>query len=83
MSDINIAFCRRMLKSIHADVREHFPAIKVSEAAVLDSGFGQYFFEYMDEGEPFRVYVKAQNAYEARYEGWGKFLGHKKVEGWT
>lgn len=81
--DVNIAFCRQTVASAHAEVRKHFPTIKVSEAAVLASGFGQYLFEYMEDGERFARYVSATNAYEARYKGWHKYLSYKDVEGWS
>lgn len=82
MSDVNIAFCRALLRSATEEVRKHFPGIKVSEAAVLDSGFGQYLFEFEHEGERFAEYVQADNAYHAKAEGWHKFLAHKRIEGW-
>ena len=81
MADINIIFCRSMLRSAHEEVRKHFPGIKVSEAAVLDSGFGQWLFELMHNGERYAEYVSADNAYEARFKGWHWFLGkHRIVE---
>jgi hypothetical protein len=83
MTDINIDFCRSMLRSAHEEVRKHFPGIKVSEAAVVGPSFGQYLFEFVHNGERFAEYVSADNAYEARYEGWHKFLAHHRIEGWT
>jgi hypothetical protein len=83
MTDINIAFCRRMLSSAHEEVRKHFPDIKVSDAGVVGPSCGQYLFELMHEGVLFSEYVSAGNAYEARFKGWHRFLAHKGIEGWT
>ena len=80
MTDIDIAFCRALLRSTIADVKLHFPGIKVSKAAVLGPSFGQYLFEYMHEGKRFAEYVSAGNAYEARCEGWNAFLRKHGVE---
>lgn len=83
MVDINIVFCRTMLKSMHAEVRKHFPRIKVRDAAVLHSGFrGQWLFEFMHQGERYAEYVSGDNAYEARCEGWQKFLRDKGIKEW-
>jgi hypothetical protein len=72
--DVNIAFCRSILKSAIKEVRLYFPGIKVSEAGVCGPSFGQYLFEFDHNGERFAEYVSAGNAYEARYKGWHVFL---------
>jgi DNA polymerase III alpha subunit (gram-positive type) len=83
MSDIDIDFSRSQLRLIHEVVREHFPKIKVSKAGVVGPSFRQYLFEFTHEGERFAEYVRAANAYEARYEGWAKFLAKHRIEGWV
>lgn len=84
MTDVNLKFCRILLKGVVADVRKHYPATKVSDAAVLKmSGGGTnqwWLFEYMDPAVGrFAVELQADNAYHARAEGWSKWLEAKGV----
>ena len=71
MTDINVAFCRRLLKEAHDEVRKHFPEIKLREAWVYGYGRGQWEFHGPDG---FYWHGRAGNAYDARYHGWMAWL---------
>lgn len=75
MTDINLAFCRHLMRGTHAEVRSLFPGVNVvKDTGVLRSGAGprpQYLFELVYQGKNYSTYVSADNAYEARHKGWG------------
>lgn len=78
MSEINIVFCRELLSMIHADVRKHFPEMKVRKAAwVYHTGRGRWEFHGPDR---YYWHGRADNAYDARYKGWRSWLTSKGLE---
>ena len=76
--DINITFCRTLLGLLRKDLEPL--GIRVNkDAAILDAGFGQWFFETnlphpTRHTEEFKIYVEGHNAYDARANGWYKYL---------
>jgi hypothetical protein len=75
MADINIAFSRSMLKSVHEEVRKRFPSFNLKKDAWVyqSGGRGSDFWEFHGPHN-FYVCMKAHNAYQARAEGWEAFL---------
>lgn len=76
MGDINIDFCRAMLREVQKDVKTHAPAVKLRDAWVYNTGRDHWEFHGPDE---FYWHGSASNAYEARYKGWCGWLRHKGV----
>ena len=76
--DINIVFCRQMLRRRHEELRNLFPGTRLmKDASVLQSSFpDQWLFEIVMHGIVWSEYVKADNAYEARCKGWDAFEAH-------
>lgn len=75
--DINTAFCRQLLKIVHADVRKAFPAIPNLMAAcgITQTMRDQYFAEIDIPGrERFTWDGDAYSATEARAKAWQALL---------
>lgn len=84
MTDINIAFCRRLLSEITKDLKKHFPEKRVViDAWVWNAGRDHWEFHgpalTPDAGE-FYWHGSASNAYEARYKGWSAWLQAKGID---
>jgi hypothetical protein len=77
MTDINIIFSRRLLAAAHADVKRHFPEIKLRDAWVYH--FGRDHWEFHGPSG-FYWDGRADNAYDARYHGWLAWLKSKGIE---
>lgn len=75
--DINIVFCRELLRLAHADVRKHYPGIKVSKAAWVYS-YGRTWEFHGPDG--FYWHGRAGNAYDARAKGWHAYLRYQGKE---
>ncbi len=74
--NINLVFCRNLLKSAIAEVRIHFPAVQTKFAWVWHIGRNHWEFH---GPEAFYWHGSADNAYDARYKGWMAWLKHKGV----
>ena len=78
MTDINISFSRALLSQI-------VPAVKAAgykptkDAWVWSGGLRDRCWEFHGPDE-FYWYGTADNAYEARYKGWGAFLRSKGID---
>ncbi len=58
--------------SVHADVRERFPNIRLmKDAWVIRTTFGQWEFHGPDN---FYTHFRAEDAYDARAKGWEEWL---------
>jgi hypothetical protein len=78
MADIDIAFCRSLLKLGAAEVKKHFPDIRTrKDAWVWDAGRDNWEFHGPDD---YYWHGRAGNAYEARYKGWMAWLEHKGIK---
>lgn len=79
MTDINISFCRELLKKAHELVKENFgDDINLKKDAwVWFDGHKGWEFRGPDK---FYWYGNADNAYHARYQGWMAWLKHKGVD---
>ena len=75
MQDINISFSREELKRTLADVKSAFPELKVKDAWVWHAGRGHWEFHFNE----FYWHGRADNAYEARSNGWAAYLSKKGV----
>jgi len=72
MSDIDIAFCREMLREAHALVKQAAPSINVrADAWVYHFMHDHWEFHGPDQ---FWWHGSAANAYDARYKGWMAWL---------
>ena len=77
MTDINAAFCRQLLKIVHADVRKAFPQIKnvVQAVGVTTLRTGQWCAEIDVPGrKQFFWEGQAYSATEARAKAWQALL---------
>jgi len=91
MSDINVIFCRHLLARIMADVRRYVTKEEVKAAWVYRFSDGHYEFHgpgrgpvtdpINSNGPPnFYWYGPADNAYDARAQGWQAWLEHYHPE---
>lgn len=74
---IDTIFTRKLLSLMHADVQRVFPKLKnlMRLCSVTNSGRDDWFAEIVVPGKPrFYVDLRAQDAYDARYKAWSKFL---------
>ena len=72
MTDINIAFCRSLLTEVHRDVKAFSPNTRVrKDAWVWNAGRDHWEFHSPDN---YYWHGKADNAYEARANGWRAWL---------
>lgn len=69
MSDINIAFCRGLLKLAVAALTPEQRAHYRRNSGVTGRRGDYYCFEWMQNGVRFVWEGKADNAYDARYHG--------------
>jgi hypothetical protein len=78
MSDPNIVFCRYILRVVLAEVREKYPDLDLRQAWVwkVDKDHWEFHFDV----KPYEYYWhgSADNAYEARANGWDAFLRHQE-----
>lgn len=79
MTDINIVFCRELLKKAHEIVKRNFPNIKLNSDAWTwhDSDKRNWEFHGPDK---FYWYGGADNAYDCRYKGWMAYLREKGIK---
>jgi len=69
----NIIFCRILLKLIKPEVEA--AGYKVNKDAwVWNSGHGDVWEFHIPSIEYFNGAIQADNAYDARYQGWSQFL---------
>lgn len=73
----DIVLCREVLKKTFERVQEHFPEIEYRHAWVYNYRDGRWDFH---GPEKFYWYGKADNAYDARAQGWQAFLEHKGID---
>lgn len=77
MTDINIAFCRALLRQAIIDLKKHAPHIRpIKDAWVWHAGRDHWEFHGPNE---FYWHGGADNAYEARYKGWMAWLRKQGV----
>jgi hypothetical protein len=77
-TDINIRFCRHLLKEVHADVKSHFPEINLHrDAWTGNAGGGLFEFHGPDK---FYWHGRADNGWHARALGWSAWLNHALEE---
>jgi len=83
MSDnINVVFCRTMLKITHQEVRKHFPdrfPNIVQAIWVYPSGNGRWEGQ-MPGNKKLYWYGQADNAYDARVKTWNLFMATEGIE---
>jgi hypothetical protein len=73
--DVNVAFCRHLLKLTLEDVRKADPDVKLRDAWVYHySGTDDWEFHFGD----FYWHGSADNAYDARAKGWESWLSQKE-----
>ena len=77
VADINTMFCRTMLGGVHAEVKKHFPDVKLKAAWVYKTGRQDWEFHGPDD---FYWYGEADNAYDARSKGWLSWLRKMGVD---
>ena len=73
MVDINVTFCRNLLKQIKPNVWRAKKRI-FKDSWVYDYGNGHWEFHGPDQ---FYWHGSADNSYHARYQGWTAWLKHK------
>ena len=71
MQDHNIIFCRLMLSNIVGDVEA--AGYKVNKDAWVWKA-GKYQYEFHGPDGYYDGTISADNAYDARYQGWTTFL---------
>jgi hypothetical protein len=72
MTDINLSFCRALLREAIKELKEKAPGIRpMKDAWVWKAGFGSWEFHGPDK---YYWHGRAHNAYEARYKGWMAWL---------
>lgn len=76
MTNMNIEFCRSLMKSIHGEVKQAFCVKNVWRACGVTRTFnGRWFGQINLPGSPsFSWNGRAHNAFEARYKVWQAFL---------
>lgn len=77
--NIDIEFCRHLLRGAHKLVKEHFPSVRLRDAWVWHAGRNHWEFHYA-QGGPFYWHGSAGNAYEARYKGWMAWLDKNGIK---
>jgi hypothetical protein len=78
MNKINLAFCRTLLALTMATVKQHTTAEERKEAWVYHfSGGDSWEFHGPNK---FYWYGSADNAYDARSQGWSAYLRMKGIE---
>lgn len=76
-SDIDLIFCRSIMKDATALVKKHFPRVNlVKDSWTYQTGRDQWEFH---GPEKYLWYGTAGNAYEARYKGWMAWLATKGI----
>lgn len=71
MTDINLTFCRALLKAVLADVKPHTTVAERADAWVIKTGRDSWEFHGPRE---FYWYGSADNAFDARAQGWQAWL---------
>ena len=71
MENDNIIFCRQMLSSIVEDVKA--AGYKINKDAWVWK-VGKYQYEFHGPDGYYDGTISADNAYDARYQGWSTFL---------
>lgn len=71
MNNINLAFCRALLKSVLLEVKKHATAEQVKAAWVYHFDRDQWEFHGPDN---FYWHGSADNAFDARANGWQAWL---------
>lgn len=75
--NIDVAFCRSVLREAHTLVKQHFPDLHLMKAAwVWHAGRDLWEFHGPDK---FYWHGRAANAYGARYAGWMAYLRSKGI----
>ena len=74
--NIDVVFCRHLLKGVLADVKRHCPHVEPKYAWVWHAGRGHWEFH---GPEAFYWHGRAANAYDARAKGWMAWLEKKEV----
>lgn len=72
MTEINIAFCRRLLELVHKDVKAFRPTINLKKDAWVWH-FHKDHWEFHGPDE-FYWHGSCDNAYDARAQGWTAWL---------
>jgi hypothetical protein len=76
MTDINIQYCRSILKDVASELKLHnLNAYK--DAYVMKNSFGWFFHAPALNFSADYSNRKCDNAYQARYEGWLAYLDKK------
>ena len=85
MTDINVVFCRQLLKSVMKDVKKHTTAAqrKTSEVICMDRRPGYRSYEFHVRSEDFYWFGGADNAADARYHGWHSYLRSINAPGYS
>ena len=78
MADIDVAFCRELLRGVTARVKQHFPDIHTVKAAWVYN-FGRNHWEFHGP-DKFYWHGGAANAYDARAKGWSAWLASKGLD---
>ena len=75
--DINVTFCRTLLKLVMEDVRLETTAQQRKDAWVYECMPGHWEFH-----GPYKFYWhgSADNAYDARAKGWSAWMSHNGYE---
>lgn len=79
MSSLDVSLCREILRLTIADVRAFNPAVRLKDAWVYKLGEDHWEFHYGD----YYWHGSADNAYEARAEGWSAWLGSQGAPEYT
>ena len=72
--NIDVQFCRLLLREVIAEVRAAFPGIKVGQAWVWKFQRDQWEFH---GPQGFYWHGRAANAYDARTKGWQAYLSER------
>lgn len=77
MSDIDVAFCRTLLKMVTKEVKKAFPNLNLYKDAWVYH-FHRDSWEFHGP-DGFYWHGSAANAYDTRAKGWAAYLKHKGV----
>lgn len=75
--DINIAFCRTLLARVMVDVKEQTTPQQRKDAWVYQTSLGTWEFHGPNK---YYWYGSADNAYDARAQGWQHWLDENDPE---
>jgi hypothetical protein len=75
---LSTGLTREVLRLVIGDVRKHVPDVKLKDAWVWKSDRDHWEFHYGD----YYWHGAAENAYEARSNGWSAYMRKLGIEGY-